>query len=101
MKIIAQKIPAKATVVNFGVSLRHLRLTEKIENPRAEIKPKTKPNNDPFSKSPIAIINIPIVAIAIAIQTFVEILSLRNKKPNKAVINGIADKQSKVIAAVV
>ena len=44
---------------------------------------------------------MPIVAIAIDIQTFVEILSLRNKKPNKAVIKGIADKQSKVIAAVV
>ncbi len=44
---------------------------------------------------------MPIVAIAIDIQTFVEILSFRNKKPNKAVINGIADKQSRVIAAVV
>ena len=79
----------------------NLRLTEKIENPRAEIKPKTKPNNDPFSKSPIAIINIPIVAIAIAIHTFVEIFSLRNKKPNNAVIKGIAARHKSVIAAVV
>ena len=74
---------------------------EKTENPSAEISPNTKPNNEPFSKSPIAMIKMPIVAIAIDIQTLVEILSFRNKKPNKAVINGIADKQSRVIAAVV
>ena len=34
-------------------------------------------------------------------QTFNEIFSFKNKKPNKAVINGIAAKQSNVIAALV
>ena len=97
----AQKIPANATVVNLGVSFLHLKVTENTENPSAEISPNTKPNKEPFSKSPIAIIKMPIVAIAIDIQTLVEILSFRNKKPNKAVINGIADKQRRVIAAVV
>ena len=97
----AQKIPANATVVNFGVSFLHLKDTENIENPRAEISPNNKPNNEPLSKSPIAIINIPIVAIIIAIHTFVDIVSFKNKNPKSAVIKGIADKQSKVIAAVV
>ena len=95
----AQKIPAKATVVNFGVSFLHLKDTENTENPRAEINPNIRPNNEPLSKSPIAIINIPIVAIIIATHTFVEIVSFKNKKPNNAVIKGIADRQSKVIAA--
>ena len=43
----------------------------------------------------------PIVAMIIAIQTLVDILSFRNKKPNNAVIKGMADKHSKVIAALV
>ena len=97
----AQKIPAKETVVNFGVSFRHLNVTEKIENPVDEIIPNIKPINDPFSKSPKAIITIPIVAISIDNQTFVVIFSFKNKKPNNAVINGIEARQSKVIAAVV
>ena len=97
----AQKIPANATVVNFGVSFLHLKVTENIENPIAEINPNNKPSNEPLSKSPTAIITIPIVAVIIAAHTFVEIVSFKNKNPNKAVIKGIADKQSKVIAAVV
>ena len=44
----AQKAPAKATVVNFGVSFLHLKLTENIENPRADKIPKNNPNSDPF-----------------------------------------------------
>ena len=99
--IKAQNIPAIATVVNLGVSFLHLKLTENTENPRAEIKPNVKPNNDPFSKSPIAIIKMPIVAIIIATQTLVEIFSFRKRNPNNAVINGIADKHNNVIAAVV
>ena len=34
-----QKRPAKATVVNFGVSFLHLNVTEKIEKPTEEAKP--------------------------------------------------------------
>ena len=91
--------PAKATVVNFGVSLFHLKLTEKTENPIAEIIPKIKPNKVFFSLFPIAIIIIPNVATPIAIQTFADIVSFKNKKPNSAVIKGIAARQRRVIAA--
>ena len=41
------------------------------------------------------------VAMNIDIQTFKEIFSFKNKKASKAVKNGIAAKQSKVIAALV
>ena len=44
---------------------------------------------------------MPIAAIIIESQTFIEIVSLKNKKPNKAVINGIAARHSNVIAALV
>ena len=40
-----QNKPAIATVVNLGVSLRHLNDTEKTENPSAETKPNIKPSN--------------------------------------------------------
>ena len=97
----AQKIPAKETVVNFGVSFLHLKETEKIENPNADTSPKIKPRNDPLFSFPIAIINIPKAAIIMVIQTFAEIFSFKNKNPNKAVIKGIAAKHNKVIAALV
>ena len=45
----AQKAPAKATVVNFGVSFLHLSVTEKTEKPKADIIPNKRPNKDPFS----------------------------------------------------
>ena len=96
-----QKRPAKATVVNFGVSFFHLKVTEKTENPIEEVIPKISPNKEFFSLLPIAMIIIPIVAIIIAIQTLSEIFSFKNKKPNKAVKNGIAARQSKVTAALV
>ena len=96
-----QKNPANATVVNLGVSFLHLRETEKIEKPNAEIRPKISPCNVFFSELSNAIIHMPIVAIIIAIHTVNEIFSFKNKKPNKAVIKGIAASQSKVIAAVV
>ena len=44
---------------------------------------------------------MPKVATIIAIHTVIEILSFKNKKPNKAVINGIAAKHNNVTAAVV
>ena len=96
-----QKKPEKATVVNFGVSFLHLKVTEKIEKPIEEVIPNMSPNKEFFSVLPKAIIIIPIVAMMIAIQTFSEIFSFKNKKPSNAVKNGIAAKQSKVIAALV
>jgi hypothetical protein len=96
-----QKKPAKATVVNLGVSFLHLNDTEKTEKPIDEVIPKIKPNKEFFSVFPKAMIIIPRVAISIAIQTFKEIFSFKNKNPNNAVKNGIAAKQSKVTAAVV
>ena len=96
-----QKNPANAVVVNFGVSLRHLKLTENTAKPIEDVIPKTNPTNDASDVLPTAIIPIPIVAINIDIQTFKEIFSFKNRKASKAVKNGIAAKQSRVIAALV
>ena len=74
-----QKKPAKATVVNFGVSFLHLRVTEKTEKPIEEVKPNTKPINDFSPVFPSAIIIIPNVAKKIDTQTFIEIFSFKNK----------------------
>ena len=100
-EIKKQNNPAKATVVNFGVSFLHLKLTENTENPIADARPVTKPTMELFSLLLSAIIKIPTDAMNIAIHTFNEISSFRNKKPNSAVIKGIAAKHIKVIAAVV
>ena len=97
--IVKQKNPAKAVVVNFGVSLRHLNETENTEKPTDEVIPKTNPINDVSVLLPIAIIPIPTVAIRIDIQTFKEIFSLKNKKARSAVKKGIAAKHNKVMAA--
>lgn len=96
-----QKNPANAVVVNFGVSLRHLKLTENTANPIEDVIPKTNPIKDASDVLPTAIIPIPIVAINIDIQTFKEIFSLKNKKARSAVKKGIAAKHNKVIAALV
>ena len=98
---ITQKNPAKATVVNFGVSFLHLKDTEKTEKPIEAVSPNTNPIKDFSLVLPSAIINIPAVAITIEIQTFKEIFSFKNKKANNAVKNGIAAKQSNVTAALV
>ena len=90
-----------ATVVNLGVSFLHLSVTENTENPIEEVIPKINPIKEFFSSLPKAIIIIPIVAIIIDIQTFIEIFSFKNKKANKAVKKGIAAKHNKVTAAVV
>ena len=96
-----QNIPANDTVVNFGVSLLHLKETEKTEKPNAEAKPNIKPFKDPNEALSKAITAIPIAAINIAIQTPSEIFSLKNKNPSNAVMNGMAAKHNNVIAAVV
>ena len=94
-----QKNPAKATVVNFGVSFLHLSETEKIEKPNAEISPNTRPNNEFLPELSKDIIHIPTAATTLAIHTVNEIFSFKNKNPNKAVIKGMAARHSKVIAA--
>ena len=96
-----QNKPAIATVVNLGVSFLHLNETEKIENPNADARPNIKPLIDPKEELPIAMITTPTDATNIAIQTFADIFSFKNKKPNKAVIKGMAAKHNNVIAAVV
>ena len=96
-----QKNPAKATVVNLGVSLLHLNDTEKTEKPIEAVRPNTNPIKDFSLVLPSAIISIPAVAITIEIQTFKEIFSFKNKKANNAVKKGIADKHSNVTAALV
>ena len=95
----AQIKPAMATVVNLGVSFLHLKDTEKMENPIAAIRPKISPTIDPLFSFPNAIIIIPKAATKIDIQTPNETFSFKNKNPNNAVINGIAAKHNKVIAA--
>ena len=98
-EIIIQKKPAQATVVNLGVSFFHLNETVKTEKPIDDARPNINPNKELFSSFPREIMTNPIVAIKIAIQTFKEIFSFKNKNPNSAVKKGIAAKQSNVIAA--
>ena len=74
---IKQKSPAKATVVNLGVSFLHLKVTEKTENPIEEVNPKINPIKEFSPEFPKAIIIIPTVAIAIDIQTLSEICSFK------------------------
>tara|TARA_B100001057_G_C22455574_1_gene796775 strand:+ start:105 stop:494 length:390 start_codon:yes stop_codon:yes gene_type:complete len=94
-----QNKPEKATVVNLGVSVFHLKVTEKTEKPIDDNIPKIKPIIEFDPELPKAMIIIPTVAINIEIQTFNEIFSLRNKKANSAVKKGMAARQSKVMAA--
>ena len=96
-----QNKPAKATVVNLGVSILQRKLTENIENPSAETKPNINPGNVFSAVFPIAITIMPKVATNIAIHTVIETFSFKNKKPNNAVMKGIAARQRRVIAAVV
>ena len=77
------------------------KILEKIENPNDDAKPNIKPSTDPNETLPSAMITIPIDAIIIATQTPNDIFSLKNKKPNSAVIKGIAAKHNNVIATVV
>ena len=87
--------------MNLGVFFLHLNVTEKTEKPIEAERPNTNPIKDFSLVLPRPIIKIPAVAMTIEIQTFKEIFSFKNKKANNAVKNGIADKQSNVIAALV
>ncbi len=96
-----QKSPAIATVVNLGVSFRHLKDTENIEKPNAEISPKISPGKEFCAVLSYAITAIPKAATIIDIHTVKEICSFGKKKLSKAVIKGIAAKHNNVTAAVV
>ena len=74
-----QNNPATATVVNLGVSFLHLSDTENTEKPIEDVRPKRNPKIEFFSVFPKAIIIIPMDAIIIDIQTFIEIFSFKNK----------------------
>tara|TARA_Y100000590_G_scaffold430480_1_gene544118 strand:+ start:432 stop:755 length:324 start_codon:yes stop_codon:yes gene_type:complete len=98
-EIIAQNIPAIATVVNLGVSFLHLNVIEKTEKPIEDIIPKIRPKIVFFPVLSMAITKIPIAARIIAAHTFTEIVSFKNIKPNKAVMKGIAARHKRVTAA--
>ena len=93
--------PAIATVVNLGVSLFHLKETEKTEKPSADSKPNNKPSKEPILILLVAITITPMLAITIEIHVLVEIFSLKKINPRIAVIKGIAANINKVTAAVV
>ena len=95
----AQISPAIATVENFGVSFLHLKDTEKIAKPNADIRPNIRPKIDPLFSLSNAIIIIPIDAKIMDSQTLKETFSFKNRKPNKAVINGMAARHKSVTAA--
>tara|TARA_B100001057_G_C22068094_1_gene650891 strand:+ start:45 stop:365 length:321 start_codon:yes stop_codon:yes gene_type:complete len=99
--ITKQKKPAKATVVNLGVSFLHLKVTEKTENPTEDVIPKINPIIELSPVFPKAIIIIPTVATNIDIQTLNEICSFKKINAKSAVKKGIAARHNKVIAAVV
>ena len=98
---VAQNKPATATVVKVGVFFRHLKETEKIEKPKEDKSPITKPNKDPTFLLVKAINVIPTAAITIDVKVIVETCSLRKIYPSIAVINGIAANIKSVTAAVV
>ena len=72
-EIIKHIKPAKDTVVNFGVFFCHLKETENIENPNADINPNNNPPKEPVFLFPSAIIIIPDAATIIEIQTLIDI----------------------------
>ena len=86
-------------MVNFGVFFCHLKETENIENPNADINPNNNPPIEPGFLFPSAIIIIPDAATIIEIHTLIDIFSFKNKKPSNAVIKGIAAKHKRVTEA--
>ena len=59
-----QNNPATATVVNFGVSFLHLKVTEKTEKPIADIIPKINPLIDPIEEDKLLISNLIQILLA-------------------------------------
>ena len=74
IETMVQKIPAIATVVNFGVFFFHLRETVNPAKPNDEINPVTKPNTVPVSLLSNDINITPAAANIKAINDVYEIL---------------------------
>ena len=96
---VPQNNPATATVVKVGVFFLHLKETEKIEKPKADTRPTTKPNKVPICRLLKAIKTIPMAAMIIAAKVEFETFSLRKIYPSIAVINGMAANIKSVTAA--
>ena len=71
-----------------GIERQSFEVTEKTENPTDDIIPKISPTKEFSLLFPKAIITIPIVAIAIDIQTFKEICSFKNILATNGCIRG-------------
>ena len=97
----AQKIPAIATVVNFGVFFLHLRETVNPAKPNDESNPLTKPNSVPSPLLSNDINIMPAAAIIMAIKVVVEIFSFKKTYAKIAAMKGIAANIIMVTAAVV
>tara|TARA_Y100001980_G_C14306970_1_gene132457 strand:+ start:165 stop:566 length:402 start_codon:yes stop_codon:yes gene_type:complete len=95
----AQKIPAKTTVVNLGVSGFHLIVTVYNANPVADTKPIIAPNAVPEILSFIIMIHTPAKAITIAIKVDFLRISPKIKYPTIAAMKGIAANIKRVTAA--
>ena len=99
IETMEQKIPAMATVVNFGVFFFHLRETVNPAKPNDEINPLTKPNTVPVSLLSNDINITPAAAIVMAINVVFEIFSFKKTYAKIAAMKGIAASIKRVTAA--
>ena len=88
IETMAQKIPAMATVVNFGVFFFHLRETVNPAKPNEESNPLIKPNSVPSPLLSNDINIIPAAAIIIAMNVVFEIFSFKKIYAKIAATNG-------------
>ena len=95
----AAKIPAIATVVNFGVFFLHLRETVNPAKPNDESNPLTKPNTVPVSMLSNDINITPAAAIIMAMNVVFEIFSFKKTYAKIAAMKGIAASIKRVTAA--
>ena len=95
----AQKIPAKTTVVNFGVSGRQRIVTVYNAKPKADRNPTSAPMAEPLIESLMIIIITPIKAKTIVIKVILLNVSFKIKYPTIAAINGIEANINNVTAA--
>ena len=84
----AQKIPAIATVVNFGVFFLHLSETVNPAKPKEDNRPLIKPNKEPSPLLSKDINIIPPAATIIAINVVFEIFSFKKIYAKIAATNG-------------
>jgi len=99
IETMEQKIPAMATVVNFGVFFFHLRETVNPAKPNDEINPLTKPNTVPVSLLSNDINITPAAAIVMAMNVVFEIFSFKKTYAKIAAMKGIAASIKRVTAA--